>query len=161
MLFFSLLHTLVMFFFSLSLPLRWLISSFPVFFKVSLSTSSHRNEGRSEEKGRGGRTETRRQYQIRALIVYDCSLLTVSSSGFGTGLCCFLHILQLPPRCLYLQFHLFTDHWRNICSYTCPESMKWFFAIYHYIFNADIQFSFKTQELSQKNAFWWQLNNIQ
>lgn len=35
------------------------------------------------------------------------------------------------------------------------------FAIYHLIFNAQIQFSFKTEELSSMGSFWWQLNNIQ
>lgn len=31
---------------------------------------------------------------------------------------------------------------------TCPKSKKWCFALYHLIFNAEIQFSFKTEELS-------------
>lgn len=66
-----------------------------------------------------------------------------------SGLRCFLQ----APRCLYLQFLLFTDDWWNSCSNTCPESMKWCFAIYHLIFNADIHFSFKTLELPWRGAF--------
>lgn len=100
--------------------------------------SSSRNERGSAEKGRA---KTRRQNQMHFNTFW---LLRhyFSPSGFEAGLGRFLNILQ-PPQCLYLQFHLFTDHWRNICSNTCPKSKKWCFAIYHLIFNGQIQFSFK------------------
>lgn len=84
-----------------------------------------------------------------------------SPSGFEAGLGRFLNILQ-PPQCLYLQFHLFTDHWRNICSNTCPKSEKWCFAIYHLIFNGQNSVLLQTQ----KNFHRWapfddKQNNIQ
>ena len=97
-------------------------------------------------KRKGEKTKTRCWNQLRHNVFW-LLLHNFYRGGFEAGLCRFLNILELP-QCLYLQFHLFTHQCRNICSNTCPKSMKWCFAIYHLIFNADIQFSFKTQELS-------------
>ena len=97
-------------------------------------------------KRKGEKTKTRCWNQMRHNVFW-LLLHYFYRGGFEAGLGCFLNILELP-QCLYLQFHLFTHQCRNICSNTCPKSMKWCFAIYHLIFNADIQFSFKTQELS-------------
>lgn len=84
-----------------------------------------------------------------------------SPSGFEAGLGRFLNILQ-PPQCLYLQFHLFTDHWRNICSNTCPKSEKWCFAIYHLIFNGQNSVLLQTQKNFHRRApFDDKQNNIQ
>lgn len=107
---------------------------------IAPTPSSSRNERGSAEKRRGS-AKTRRQNQMH-FNSFWLLLHYFSPSGFEAGLGRFLNILQ-PPQCLYLQFHLFTDHWRNICSNTCPKSKKWCFAIYHLIFNGQIQFSFK------------------
>lgn len=107
---------------------------------ITPTPGSSRSKRGSAEKRRGS-AKTRHQNQMH-FNSFWLLLRYFSPSGFEAGLGRFLNILQ-PPQCLYLQFHLFTDHWRNICSNTCPKSKKWCFAIYHLIFNGQIQFSFK------------------